>query len=94
MRYRAFIIYIYIIEIILSISWIQKIEQNASKRPIVENIEENEFESSDDEDYMRELNKAFEAFGSDDEYESEDNIPEVPVRRERENRIQDLWRLP
>ena len=64
-----------------------------SKRSIAENkdLNENEFESSDDEDYMRELDNVFETFQSDDECENEDNIPEVPVL---ENLIQDHWLPP
>ena len=56
-----------------------------SKRSIAENIDlnENEFESSGDEDYMRELDNVFETFQSDDECENEDNIPEVPVPSRR-----------
>lgn len=42
----------------------KKIEQKVSKRSITENIDliENEFGSSDDEDYMRELDNVFETF--------------------------------
>ena len=58
----------------------KKIEQKVSKKSITENIDliENEFDSSDDEDYMRELDNVFETFQCEDECENEDNIPEVP----------------
>lgn len=55
----------------------KKIEQKASKRTIIENIDliENKFESSDDEDYMRELDNVFKTYQCEDECKSKDNIP-------------------